>query len=1054
MLLHLGPEKALAIWILVYGQLIDALIQLNLYPYELLFHQKRSLTWNVSSLPSQWFHPKTNAIYATLKKEEEYSKSNNSELPLQFHRMRHLSRWEQSFRVSKNMSFEGDWDKTYNKRTLQDDVPSYLDRHEYYVVAPLNQGYGTHYAHIWVGSPKPQRQSVIVDTGSHFTAFPCKGCLKCGSDYHTDPYFQPQLSETFQHRRCHECLSGATCINDRCLFSQSYTEGSSWEAYQAEDLVYMGGRDMLAKEDPRNSDYAVEFLFGCLTSENGLFVTQLANGIMGMSAHQETLTKRLFDMKKIERNMFAMCFRRELATSKKGVSAGVMTLGGFDNRLDLSPMVYAVNVAASGWFTVYVKNVFIRSGGGQRATCELEEGQHILRIPLDLAVVNSGKGVIVDSGTTDTYLHKKVAKSFVSAWKKITKSEYNHKGILLSDDQLHRLPTILVQMKGYGTRSIESSTPTIGYAGTLDPSSPDDILLAIPATHYMEYSTTTGLYTSRLYFTESRGGVLGANSMQGHNVVFDWEYGRVGFAESACDYQDEHSLIHLQSVDKTLRRGFDCVLSDYILSRTCVEHVQSEVCDKDANENLEGIEVWSRLVESFGSESGMSCPEVMLLETPHTGRGPPEIRCSDGICSEIRPCTLQCSDIPSKQAVLGESQGIKCSSFWSQCDESCRQTYVTGIGKSDDKCYEVQRISRDCHKDKCGINDSCKIPFLVHAILVLRGAHFDYWDAQASDVMIRSILESVVKVGQMEVRPFDLGDVNILLISAWNDDTKSNEDMAANSGVKVVFRISFFNPITVIGSEIKENGKNMSVIDQDEENTKKKSLFPRNPFERIKEEHACLESVLSSIAKTALDVQSAIQDDVFIEALVDAMKHMEESNRINSISPWQDLFEKDYLIKQSSILSTWTIRNEVERNVTKRKSLLEMTPMANYSLSAPAIWMMLIGIGLSVIYGYEILIKRSHSLKECDDISFRSSRSSRISSSLSVDNSQDSDESGELLKQLFPFNGRHFGEFEVSGSQSAFDAEQSLSSHRSRTSRSTVKSDIELISLTSGRKSR
>lgn len=43
---------------------------------------------------------------------------------------------------------------------------------------PLFQGMGTHYSFIWVGSP-PQRVSVIMDTGSHHTAFPCVGC-KCG----------------------------------------------------------------------------------------------------------------------------------------------------------------------------------------------------------------------------------------------------------------------------------------------------------------------------------------------------------------------------------------------------------------------------------------------------------------------------------------------------------------------------------------------------------------------------------------------------------------------------------------------------------------------------------------------------------------------------------------------------------------------------------------------------------------------------------------------------------------------------------------------------------
>ena len=51
------------------------------------------------------------------------------------------------------------------------------------IEVPEVTGYGTHYAYIWVGTP-PQRQSVIVDTGSFHTAFPCEPCSNCG-DYNS-----------------------------------------------------------------------------------------------------------------------------------------------------------------------------------------------------------------------------------------------------------------------------------------------------------------------------------------------------------------------------------------------------------------------------------------------------------------------------------------------------------------------------------------------------------------------------------------------------------------------------------------------------------------------------------------------------------------------------------------------------------------------------------------------------------------------------------------------------------------------------------------------------
>lgn len=114
----------------------------------------------------------------------------------------------------------------------------------------------------------------------------------------------------------------------------------------------------------------------------------------------------------------------------------------------------------------------------------------------------------------------------------------------------------------------------VGFAGSLDPSAPDDVLIAIPATNYMEYSPSTNLFTSRLYFTETRGGVLGANAMQGHNVVFDWENSRVGFAESTCEYEGKNR--NVPSMD-----GFstDCIVGEPILTKACVETVDLRICE-------------------------------------------------------------------------------------------------------------------------------------------------------------------------------------------------------------------------------------------------------------------------------------------------------------------------------------------------------------------------------------------------------------------------------------------------------------------------------------------
>lgn len=148
-----------------------------------------------------------------------------------------------------------------------------------YNTGALYQGYGTHYIDLWIGSPTPQRQTLIVDTGSSITAFPCSGCDDCGNNidtaasssssslaqqqqqkqksYHTDDVYQTKDSTTYIEKECTRdphllkkdvcdygyCIKvpgtdGSDANVGRCEVKTSYAEGSSWTALEVEDVVY------------------------------------------------------------------------------------------------------------------------------------------------------------------------------------------------------------------------------------------------------------------------------------------------------------------------------------------------------------------------------------------------------------------------------------------------------------------------------------------------------------------------------------------------------------------------------------------------------------------------------------------------------------------------------------------------------------------------------------------------------------------------------------------------------------------------------------------------
>lgn len=914
----------------------ENIIQLDLSPTAVLLEEQRQrrrrlLNKTSSFIPPQhWF--RRSAVYATIPDPDEPDllvDDHHRQQIQAFHRHRHLSRYEIAYRKSVGIDLQEGWDGIYDddddtdesqtdpsssvvlqtnnetsisNQTFQRHLKRSTgkrDSHESdfshpqnkggqfnnYQAVPVSQGYGTHYANMWIGSPTLQRKTLIVDTGSHYTAFPCIGCENCGAHHHTDPYFDPSKSNTFSSLRCDECRDGIICDGGLCKFRQAYTEGSTWDAVQVQDRVFIGGSDVLDAVDPKHERFALNnFMFGCQTSMTGLFVTQLADGIIGMSAHPATLPKQLFDAGRLEHNLFALCYRRELGTSRRGVHAGSMSLGGVSTSLDSSPIVYAKNLVRLGWYTVYVKNIYIRSGGGQSARTKGDIKGRTIRVSLDRNAINSGKGVIVDSGTTDTYLNKRVGREFKKAWKKITGLPYSHVPISLTPEQLHSLPTVLIQCQA-ATRtkdpSIEDYSAIPGYTGDLDPSAPEDLLIAVPATNYMDYSPITKRYMSRLYFTEGSGSVLGANTMQGHNVVFDWENGRVGFSESSCAYDKESVPV------ASLEDGYptDCVVSDPVLTTGCVETVQAELCRHSPNNiALLGTEKWSSIVESPGiPDRGISCAAAASAVTHTDPNEDSVITCNGtGTCEEERPCQLTCKELEKAKAleeVNDKDSSNKCQNKyeWSACDYSCTQTRIQSLPFSDGLCHEVHREERPCHVGACARADPCLVPFLVHAVVGISGCSLTQWNTtEADETFQEALTEALHEYKKLTADMFTAGDVNVLAALPWYMATAAVEDTQEQEepdGIRVVVEVS------IVNTDLQQESINYT--------------------------EACNSDALYHLAKQALHLKRAVLEDEFFPVLA---SHLHRRVQRQPESPFYHLKDNE---EDHGFVLAWTIRTHV-----------------------------------------------------------------------------------------------------------------------------------------------
>eukprot|EP00931_Biecheleriopsis_adriatica_P050530 TRINITY_DN29262_c0_g1_i1.p1 TRINITY_DN29262_c0_g1~~TRINITY_DN29262_c0_g1_i1.p1 ORF type:complete len:547 (+),score=82.85 TRINITY_DN29262_c0_g1_i1:70-1710(+) len=232
------------------------------------------------------------------------------------------------------------------------------------------QNYQYYFVDMLVGTPSPQRTSVIADTGSSLCAFTCSGCSKCGD--HLDANFDFSRSSTAQWL---PCGSGcASCSSGRCNYRQSYTEGSSIEGSWFTDYASLG--DEFQRNPP------VKVSMGCHKRETRLFFSQKANGILGLgpgsgSRATRTILQDLYkDQDHVNTALFAMC----LATD-----GGLLTVGGYNSSAHVEgASVKWLPMQAHGFYTVSLTSVLIEGNGGSELTGPFGR-------------------CIVDSGTTFTY---------------------------------------------------------------------------------------------------------------------------------------------------------------------------------------------------------------------------------------------------------------------------------------------------------------------------------------------------------------------------------------------------------------------------------------------------------------------------------------------------------------------------------------------------------------------------------------------------------------------------------------------------------------------------
>ncbi|CAK0811541.1 unnamed protein product, partial [Prorocentrum cordatum] len=77
---------------------------------------------------------------------------------------------------------------------------------------------GYYYVDALVGSPQPQRTSLVVDTGSVLCVMSCSECSHCGP--HLDDPFDAGRSQTLSWVACGPHQTCGQCVDGRCGYHE------------------------------------------------------------------------------------------------------------------------------------------------------------------------------------------------------------------------------------------------------------------------------------------------------------------------------------------------------------------------------------------------------------------------------------------------------------------------------------------------------------------------------------------------------------------------------------------------------------------------------------------------------------------------------------------------------------------------------------------------------------------------------------------------------------------------------------------------------------------
>ena len=353
-------------------------------------------------------------------------------------------------------------------------------------------GLNYYYTNLYLGENN-EKQTYILDTGSTITTSPCVLCTKCGK--HLNNFFSLEEDSNILCNSDQCKLVKSHCgSNNRCSFYTSYSEGSSLDGVYVNKLIKFGDENNLS-----GGRYAP---IGCTTTETHLFLTQRADGIMGLANNEYNFVSLMNKVGAIDNNIFGLCFAQ---------IGGYFSIGEINTTFHKEEISYVKMERSSLFYNIEMKDILIN----------------------DIKINSFYKRkyqVIIDSGTTISYFPEEVFNEIIEKIKSICNSYENKNACGKYDFDKNLGPCFIFDNRQHMDDGVFNYWPNFSFILGNNYNykwSPEQYVFNESnkkrARACMGFSSQSGKFT------------MGSTWMIGHEIIFDIKNRKIGIAEAYCD---------------------------------------------------------------------------------------------------------------------------------------------------------------------------------------------------------------------------------------------------------------------------------------------------------------------------------------------------------------------------------------------------------------------------------------------------------------------------------------------------------------------------------------